>query len=412
MKQIDYIDLFNREKQKNDVLSFLTNFSTNSPTQTKGMYLLGPPGCGKTSFIDDIIPSDIYDVIKYDANDNRTKSSIPEILGKKMSNFNVLELFNKKKKKIVIVMDEMDYMSSGDKGGIKELIKFVRAKRTKKQNAEPYSVSPVIFIGTNNNDKKIKELINVTKLVELHVPTDAQVIRYIKSNMGLIDNKYIQKMVNYANGNLRKLTFFIEFYNKNTNNLNYLVETLENEYLHQNYTTTVIRNLYTKYVPISEYSTIIKETDRTTLGLLWHENLSSIINTYNKCNIRLYKKILDNLSLTDYIDRVIFQNQVWKLSEQNSFIKTFFNNFYLHNEIKNIHVPNDIIFTKVLTKYSTEYNNFCFFMQLEQKLFLEMDDIIRLFNNNSDTELMKKYFLTQLDIGRVKRFIENGKLVF
>lgn len=412
MKQIDYIDLFNREKQKNDILSFLSNFSTSALNETKGLYLLGPPGCGKTSFIEDIIPTDIYDVIRYDANDIRTKSSIPEILGNKLSNVNVLELFNKKKKKIVIVMDEMDYMSSGDKGGIKELIKFIRPKKTKKQHNEPYSVSPVIFIGTNDNDKKIKELINVSKLVQLDVPTDVQVIKYIKRTMNYIEEKYIHKMVDYANGNLRKLTFFIDFYKKNVNNIEYLVETLDNEYLHQNYTKTVIRNLYTKYVPISEYSTIIKETDRTTLGLLWHENLATIINTKTKSHIKLYKKILDNLSLTDYIDRVIFQNQVWQLSEQNSFIKTFFNNFYLHNEIKDINVPDDIIFTKVLTKYSTEYNNFCFFQQLEQKLFLEMDEILRLFNNKTDTELMKKYFLTQLDIDRVKRFVKNGKLVF
>jgi len=411
MNQINYNELFNRENKKNEILNFLSDFSINMSDQSKGLYLIGPPGSGKTSFINDTICSDTYDIVKYDANDCRTKAFIPEILGNKSANLNVLHLFNKKKKKIVIVMDEMDYMTVGDKGGIKELIRFVRGKKTKRQRLEPQTFSPVIFIGTNSNDKKIKDLMNVCKIVTLDTPSDVQVYNYIKKVMQFIDDKHVNKMVRYANGNLQKLSFFIEFYKKNNNNMKYIVETLNNEYLHQNYTKNVIRSLYTSYIPIAEYSTLIKETDRTTLGLLWHENLASIINSKSKKHIILYKKILDNLSLTDYIDRIIFQNQIWQLSEQNSFIKTFYNNFLLHKEITNINIPDDIIFTKVLTKYSTEYNNFCFFQQLEQKLFLEVDDILRLVNSKTGTELMKKYYFSQLDIDRAKRFIKNGKFI-
>ena len=38
-----------------------------------------------------------------------------------------------KKKRIVIVMDDIDGMNSGDKGGINTLIKLIRHKKTKKQ---------------------------------------------------------------------------------------------------------------------------------------------------------------------------------------------------------------------------------------------------------------------------------------
>ena len=40
-----------------------------------------------------------------------------------MSDKNIMSLFNKKVKKIAIIMDEIDGMNNGDKGGINTLIK-------------------------------------------------------------------------------------------------------------------------------------------------------------------------------------------------------------------------------------------------------------------------------------------------
>ena len=407
MKQINYIDLFNREKEKNKVLTFLKEFSENDLTSSKGLYILGPPGCGKTSFIKDIIPIDEFDIITYDAGDVRTKTAIPDMLGMNNSNVNIMNLFFKKRKKIVVLLDEIDYMNSGDKGGIKELVKYVRQKKTKKQYSEPFTKRPVIFIGSNDNDKKFKELIGACELICLSRPTNQQIISYIKLRMPSIDiTKYGNKLIEYTNGNLKKLDFFINVYNEDIDNLELVFETLNNKYSHNNYSKTIINNLYKSYVPICNYDTIIKETDRTTLGLLWHENLSSIINT--KKNKSLYKMILDNLCFSDNIDRIIFQNQIWQLSEINSFIKTFYNNYHLHTNIKSIQLPEEILFTKVLTKYSTEYNNYCFFQHLEQIIFMDKKDILYLFYTKTDEELMDKYYFTSLDIERMRRFIKNG----
>lgn len=407
MKQINYIDLFNREKEKNKVLTFLKEFSENDLTSSKGLYILGPPGCGKTSFIKDIIPIDEFDIITYDAGDVRTKTAIPDMLGMNNSNVNIMNLFFKKRKKIVVLLDEIDYMNSGDKGGIKELVKYVRQKKTKKQYSEPFTKRPVIFIGSNDNDKKFKELIGACELICLSRPTNQQIISYIKLRMPSIDiTKYGNKLIEYTNGNLKKLDFFINVYNEDIDNLELVFETLNNKYSHNNYSKTIINNLYKSYVPICNYDTIIKETDRTTLGLLWHENLSSIINT--KKNKSLYKMILDNLCFSDNIDRIIFQNQIWQLSEINSFIKTFYNNYHLHTNIKSIQLPEEILFTKVLTKYSTEYNNYCFFQHLEQIIFMDKKDILYLFYTKTDEELMDKYYFTSLDVERMRRFIKNG----
>lgn len=406
MKEINYIDLFDRNNEKNKVLDFISSFSSNIINQSKGLYILGPPGCGKTQFIKSIIPDDKYDIISYDASDVRTKSAIPEIIGTKLSNCNVLDLFNKKKKQTVILMDEMDYMNAGDKGGIKELIKYTRAKKTKKQQLEVQTTCPIIYIGTNDNDKKIKELISVCNLLELKSPTDKQIENYILKLMPYMSNsRYLSSLIEYTNQNLWRLDFFVKFYNKDPNNIDILLETMLGKFNYQTHTKSIIKTLYKEYIPISNYNSIIRETDRTTLGLLWHENIASLI-THN--NTTLYKKILDNLCIADYIDRIIFQNQIWQLSEQNSFIKTFYNNYLLHKNIDNIKVPSEIIFTKVLTKYSTEYNNYCFLQQLEQKMFCNKEEILLHFINKNEEILSNKYYLQKLDIDRMKRFIENG----
>ena len=52
---------------------------------------------------------------------------------------------------------------------------------------------------------------------------------------------------------------------------------------------------------------IITDTDRTTLALLWHENIIDMYSFEN--NIELYGKILDNMCFGDYIDRLMFQKQ-------------------------------------------------------------------------------------------------------
>ena len=50
-----------------------------------------------------------------------------------MSDQNILLLYGKSKK-IAIVMDEIDGMNSGDKGGINSLIKLIRPKKLKNKN--------------------------------------------------------------------------------------------------------------------------------------------------------------------------------------------------------------------------------------------------------------------------------------
>ena len=76
----------------------------------------------------------------------------------------------------------------------------------------------------------------------------------------------------------------------------------------------------------------MNETDRTIVGLLWHENIIDVLGKTKKEEVvPFYLDILDNMCFADYIDRITFQKQIWQFNEMSSLIKTFKNNKIYHD---------------------------------------------------------------------------------
>ena len=71
----------------------------------------------------------------------------------------------------------------------------------------------------------------------------------------------------------------------------------------------------------------------------------------------------------------------------------------------------EIRFTKVLTKYSTEYNNSLFIQELCQKLSLDKKDTFSFFlnlrNNYTEHEIFELYDINKLDVNRIYRYIDK-----
>ena len=99
----------------------------------------------------------------------------------------------------------------------------------------------------------------------------------------------------------------------------------------------------------------------------------------------------------------------------SSLIKTFKNNKLYHESFNKQQKNNtEVRFTKVLTKYSTEYNNSLFVQKLCQKLGMDKKDIFGYFidlkNKYDDNEifaLFENYEITKLDINRIYRYLEK-----
>ena len=154
MEQLNLNTILNRDTAEDKLKEILNLFEKNKQLMTtrRGIYIYGSPGSGKTYFVKDILKKLDYDIILFDAGDFRNKTVIDTITKHNMSDTNILSLFKKKTKKLAIIMDEIDGMNSGDKGGINSLIKLIRPKKTKKQKKEDITMIPIICIGNYHID--------------------------------------------------------------------------------------------------------------------------------------------------------------------------------------------------------------------------------------------------------------------
>ena len=412
--------ILNREENALKIKECLNLFSQNKNNLNikKGIYIYGSPGSGKTEFITKILKEMDYDIIKYDAGDFRNKSIIDTISKHNMSDKNIMNLFHGKIQKIAIIMDEIDGMNNGDKGGINTLIKLIRPKKTKKQKMEEVTMNPIICIGNYYIDKKIKELMKVCNTIELKTPTNEQVNNLISELIPILNADLKNNLINFVQGDLRKLINIYDIYNKDNNLLNnkFITDILQMKSYNDD-TKQITKKLLNHQFNISEHIEIMNETDRTIVGLLWHENVIDVIGKMKpNISIPFYIKQLDNICFADYIDRITFQKQIWQFNEMSSLIKTFNNNNLYHTSFKKKikYNPCEVRFTKVLTKYSTEYNNSIFIQNLCQQLGMDKKDIFAFFlnlkNKYTDNELLllfENYEITKLDINRIYRYLEK-----
>ena len=403
--------ILNREQinqEIKDKINFFENNKNNLLT-IRGIYIYGDCGMGKTFFVQQLLKEMDYDVIMYDSSDVRNKLFIENITKHKSSNINVLSMFQQKVTKLAIIMDEIDCMNTGDKGGITSLIKMIRPKKTKKQRVEDISNIPIICIGNNIIDKKLIELSKVCHSYELPNPSTQQ-IKLLCIN--LFNDMTIANRLQH--NNLRQIFMIHRLYIQNKQVLQsdliqqYLTHTIN--YDNAKNTTKQLINVPTIF---EHHARSINETDRTTVALILHENIIDCLQ--NKDDIYIYKQILNIFCFSDYIDRITFQKQIWQLNELSAILKIFYNLFTIHQSFNFINITNDIRFTKILTKYSTEYNNYTFIQDLCQKIDMDKKDMILFFrhlehNYTIKNELLShpEYNITSLDINRIYKFLNTS----
>jgi hypothetical protein len=422
MEQLNINHILDRDAGETKLIECLDYFEKNKNAllTKRGVYIYGAPGSGKTFFVRHVLKKLDYDIISYDAGDIRNKSIIEMITKHNMSDKNILSLFYKKIKKIAIIMDEIDGMNSGDKGGINALIKLIRPKKTKKQKKENTTMIPIICIGNYHIDKKIKELMKVCNVIELKIPTPPQMTNILQILMPKLDQSLWKDLVTFFQGDLRKLDSTYNIYKKQQDILkNKIIQNIFHQIVLNEDTKQITHKLLNNFFTIDQHSMVMNETDRTSVALLFHENIIDVLEYFPKeIGINFYINILNNICFADYIDRITFQKQIWVFNEMSSLIKTFYNHrlFHKKNETYKIKFnPPEVRFTKILTKYSTEYNNMLFIHKLCTQLSMDKKDLYAFFlnlRNKYEYDEIYELFnddcheITKLDINRIYRYID------
>jgi len=242
-------------------------------------------------------------------------------------------------------------------------------------------------------------------------------------------------MVQYVQGDIRKIEFLLKLYEKKPEVLtgDNIQHIFRAKFYNEDY-GKIAKQLFDRKLTIEQHNDFMNDNDRTTVGLLWHENVAERISILPREQaLPFYLKLINNICFADYIDRITFQSQIWIFNEMSTFIKTFYNNFLFHDiferlkpdyleSIKNI---KEVRFTKILTKYSTEYSNLLFLYMLCQTLDMDKKDVLSFFQElrifyggnsflnrpellNDAEKLFEEGKITKLDIKRIYRYLDKN----
>ncbi|XP_057459599.1 replication factor C subunit 1-like isoform X2 [Actinidia eriantha] len=179
----------------------------NDSSAKKAVLLSGTPGIGKTTSAKLVSQMLGFQTIEVNASDSRgkadakiekgiggsTANSIKELVSNEALSVN---MDRSKHPKTVLIMDEVDGMSAGDRGGVADLIASIKISKI-----------PIICICNDRYSQKLKSLVNYCLMLSFRKPTKQQMAKrllQIANTEGLQVNEIaLEELAERVNGDMR-----------------------------------------------------------------------------------------------------------------------------------------------------------------------------------------------------------------
>ena len=351
-------DLYLSYDNKNKILKWISDFKNKEKDFTNCLILHGPPGIGKTSLANIILESNDFDIIEFNSSDIRSQKTLREKIDKINGNINILNFMCNKKKKIGIIIDELDGLSSMEKGSVKELTGII---------TESKNFSSPFICTTNTINKKMDMLKKKSLYIKLNKPNKINIKKFIeKINLEEkldLSDEIVNAIFKKSQLDFRRVVVLIEYLFRSKNNcseeeLLKLISNYEKKNVNSTTYESTDKLLCTTLEDVDELSNL----DKSNIGYLFYENFINYVN-HNRVGSEKEKletiiDIYKSFCISDKYDKDIYINQYFSLDSYNDYVKFKIPNFLL-NKLKktSYNKYNKLNYSTLINKVSFEYIN-------------------------------------------------------
>lgn len=283
-------ELIGQAKNVARIKSWLRNYE---PSQSRPIFIYGPPGIGKTTAAHLCCQESGYKTIEFNASDQRNKNIIKDLISTISSTSRLDFTRRASETKDVIILDEVDGMAGNeDRGGIAQLI--IELKNTKK---------PMMFICNDGQHLKLRSLKEKCDVIEFRRP-EPEAIRTVVTKIAQSEGIPISK-INFNNlavasdFDIRQIiNSLCLFKEASTNQINKVTRMNPFE---------ATKKVFRKDIPLEDRFECFF-SDYNIMPLFVFENYVK-----NQMSLKTVSKIVESFCFGDLVEKEIRSNQNWSL---------------------------------------------------------------------------------------------------
>jgi hypothetical protein len=307
--------------------------------KTPAFLLVGAPGIGKTTLAHRIMKKVGYTLCEFNASHTRSGIAFKKTILPLLKHGGVKEwLRDGNNGRMAVLLDEMDGLSGGEKGGLSELLGFLRDWR------EGDGSHPLVLICNSLHGRPMEQIRRICTTMLLEPPKSDVIHQTLHGTHALPED--------VANcGDLRVIFRHLAGFPS----LNQQVH-IEDSNCTSASLEWAWHCLHAEYDP---YITIALENNEANLaGLVLHENSPQRLEDH-KDALEVYKRIFNILYISDWADFWAFFYQCWQILPLTQQLKLKVTNqiFYQTGDpTKEPPQAKDLVFTRVLSRQSALFN--------------------------------------------------------